>query len=221
MTLDPIQFTSGLLIYLEGYPDRIIRKVLRKFRKSSSTFNQTSELDSLLSVVLYYGSKGRGAITTDMVWYKNLSENYDRNQTFAVKAMFENQPHLVFDRVVLSMKPGENITHNFTISKQNVGAILRREYRTVVPNQKARVSVDGKDAGLWYCPQRALTEDFSLRINDYHLPPRLTVGKKSIEVTLKAITQWETISIKMISIVLTDKDNAGKLDWGTNASGYN
>ena len=210
MTLDPILFTNGILIYLEGYWDRIARRVYRKFRETSSNFNQTSEPDSLLSVVLYYGSKGNGGQTTDILHYKDFknSSNFDFSppdvETFAVTSFFENQPYIPFNRIVLSMKPEQTVTHVFKISKNNVGVILRREYRTMVPNQKAHVMVDGEEAGLWFCPQRALSEQYSLRLHDYHLPPRNTVGKETIKVTLKAVTEWETVSIKVVSVVLTE-----------------
>jgi hypothetical protein len=212
MVLDPILFTNGILIYLEGYWDRVYKKVYRKFRETSSNFDQVEQPDSLISVVLYYGSKGNGGRTTDTVHYKdfkNSSSNFEFYdppdvETFPVTSFFENQPLIPFNRVVVSMKPGQIVAHVFKISKNNVGVILRREYRTMVPNQKAHVTVDGEEAGLWFCPQRALSEQYSLRLHDYHLPPRYTVGKDTIKVALKAVTQWETISIKVVSIVLTD-----------------
>ena len=117
--------------------------------------------------------------------------------------MFENQPGIVFNRTVVSMAPGQRVTHILNISRNNVGVILRREYRSVVPNQKAAVKIDGEDAGLWFCPQRAISEDFSLRLNDYLLSPEKTTGKDAIEVSLTAITRWETISVQVLSVVLT------------------
>ena len=209
MTLDPILFNNGILIYLEGNSDRAAGKIDRKISEKFSNFNPISKPDSLLTVVIYYGSMGNGAIVTDLLHYKdyensNIQFHPPHVDRFSVNAMFENQPNMPFERTVVSMKPGQTVTHALRISKKNIGVILRREYRTVVPNQKAQVKVDGEDAGLWFCPQRALTEEYSLRLHDYHLPPRYTVGKEMIEVRIQAVTQWETISIKVMSIVLTD-----------------
>ena len=107
---------------------------------------------------------------------------------FRLRSSFENQPGIFFDRMVVSMKPGQQVTHKFKISSNNAGVILRQEYHSLVPNQKANVKVHGEDAGLWFCPQRALTKEVSLRLNDYLLPPEKTAGKESIEVTLIAVT---------------------------------
>ena len=211
MTLDPILFTSGILMYLESYSDRTVRKVERKFGKTSTKFTRNNEPDSILSVVLYYGNKGNGGITSDLVHYKDFKKspsNFEFDppdvENFLVHAAFENQPHILFDRIVVSMQPGQTVVHIFNISINNVGVILRREYRTIVPNQRAQVEVDDEEAGVWFCPQRALSEQCSLRLHDYHLSPHHTVEKESIKVKIKALTRWETISIKVVSIVLTD-----------------
>ena len=211
MTLDPILFTSGILMYLEGYSDRTVRKVYREFGKASAKFSQVGDADSLLSVVLYYGNKGNGGIATDVVHYKDFKRspsNFAFNprdlETFPVHAAFENQPDIPFDRLAVSMKPGQTVAHTFRISRKNVGVILRREYHTMVPNQRALVEVDDEEAGTWFCPQRAFSEQCSLRLHDHHLPPRHTVGKDSIKVKIKALTRWETVSIRVVSIVLTD-----------------
>ena len=124
--------------------------------------------------------------------------------SFPVRSMFENTPGKIYNKMVISMRPGQQVTHTFRILRNNVGVVIRREYRTVVPNQKAKVKVDGKDAGLWFCPQRAFTDAFSLRIHDYLLPPESTVGKDRIKVTLIAVTQWESISLTVLSVLLTD-----------------
>ncbi len=210
MTLDPILFTNGIRIYVESHFTRE-HPPFRKFLPTSSSFNQTILPDSLFTVVLYYGGKGTGGITTDEIEYHQLiTESSTRIQfsppsvdIFPVRSMFENQPGIVFNRTVVSMAPGQRVTHILNISRNNVGVILRREYRSVVPNQKAAVKIDGEDAGLWFCPQRAISEDFSLRLNDYLLSPEKTTGKDAIEVSLTAITRWETISVQVLSVMLT------------------
>jgi hypothetical protein len=211
MLFDPILFTTGIRIYLESMFTRS-HPPFRKFLPTSSSFNQTILPDSLFTVVLYYGGKGTGGIATDKIDYYAMINNLPPTihfsppsvDTFPVRSMFENQPGIVFNRMVVSISPGQRVTHTLKISKNNVGIILRREYRSVVPNQKAEVKVDGEDVGLWFCSQRALTENFSLRLNDYLLPPVKTAGKDTIEVTLVAITRWETISVQVLSVIITN-----------------
>ena len=214
MPLDPILFTTGIRIYVESAFDRYRLRNFRTFVKTTSSFSQNILPDSLFTVVLYYGGKGSGGIITDKVKYlENANASLSTQIKFSPPSVkifrlrsssFENQPGIFFDRMVVSMKPGQQVTHKFKISSNNAGVILRREYHSLVPNQKANVKVDGEDAGLWFCPQRALTKEVSLRLNDYLLPPEKTAGKESIEVTLIAVTQWETISVQVMSVVLTD-----------------
>ena len=212
MLLDPILFTTGIRIYLESFYDRTRRpKPLPKFRSTSSSFSPTISPDSLMTVVLFYGNKGSGGTITDKLIYDEMNRTTSERfyfipsdvHSFPVHTMFENQPGMAYNRTVVSMRPGQQVTHKFRISRNNVGVIIRREYRTVVPNQKAKIKVDDEDAGFWFCPQRAYTHAFSLRIHDYLLPPESTVGKDSIKVTLIAITQWESISLTVLSVLLT------------------
>jgi hypothetical protein len=210
--LDPILFTTGIRIYLESKFNRGENPAFRNFKKTTTSFNQTILPDSLFTVVLYYGGKGSGGTITDKVEYHKINESLSARiqfsppsvDSFHIRSNFENQPGIFFDRIVVSMKPGQRVAHTFKVYSDNVGVILRREYRTVVPNQKAEVTVDGEDAGLWFCPQRAMTEDFSLRLNDHLLPPEKTAGKESIEVTLIALTRWETVSIQALSVMLSN-----------------
>ena len=213
MLLDPILFTTGIRIYLESKYDRShLSGTLPKFLPTSTSFSQTIAPDSLITVVLFYGSKGSGGNITDRIIYAEMNNTASVRlhftpsdvHSFPVRSMFENTPGKIYNKMVVSMRPGQQVTHTFRISRNNVGVVIRREYRTVVPNQKAEVKVDGKDAGLWFCPQRAFTDAFSLRIHDYLLPPESTVEKDRIKVTLIAVTQWESISLTVLSVLLTD-----------------
>ncbi|CAB3996044.1 Hypothetical predicted protein [Paramuricea clavata] len=210
MILDPILFTKCVRIYVEGAAGRRYHRVLRNFEESSFSFNQTIFDGTMVSVVMFYGSKDPGGITTDKLDYGTPTstavhnERYTSNEVdiFEVKTAFENQPNVPFVRQIMSLKVRQRVTHTFKIRKTNVGVILRREYRSLVPNQKAKVEVDGEHAGFWFCPQRAYADDISLRIDDYHIHPRLTVGKDTVVVTFEAITVWESSSIEVISVIL-------------------
>ena len=209
MVFDPILFTKSALIYIEGRSSR--SKIRRIFDPINSVFNQTMCETTMFSAVIFYGSKGAGGITTDNLDLgssKSTSAHnvrYSPNEVdmFTIVSAFENQPLMIYNKTIVSLKVKQRITQTFTIRIDNVGVTLRRMYRTVVPNQKAKVVVNGKDAGVWFCPQRAYSSDFSLRIDDYPLHPRLTVGKRVIEVTFEALTLWESSSIEVISLILS------------------
>ena len=220
MLLDPILLTKSIHIYLEGASDQLKNPIKRKFAQRSSSFNQTILPDSLLTTVMFYGSKGPGGITTDRLDYGDSSSTAIHNVLYPERSLsttfsihnvlypqrslsFENQPGIYFKRWIISLKSGQRVKHTFKIRRNNAGVILRREYRSIVLNQKARVSVDGEEAGTWVCPQKSRHQDFSLRINDHHLHPRLTVDKDTIEVTFKAITRWESSTIEVTSVMLS------------------
>ena len=210
MVFDPILFTKGIRIYIEGSSSRTQSKgAPLPFEESSSTFNKTITDTTVLSVAMFYGHKGPGGITTDKLDYEqatfashNVRHTPNKVDIFKVQAAFEDQPRLLFIRHIMSLKVKQRVTHTFKTEKNNAGVILRREYRSVVPNQKAKVIVDGKYAGIWFCPQRAISENISLRIDDYNIHPQLTAGKETIDVTFEAITVWETSSIEVISVIL-------------------
>ena len=209
MAFYPILFTKGALIYIEG--KHLRSGVRRMFDPITLVFNQTMFETTMFSAVIFYGSKGAGGITTDNLDLGSSESTSSHNvrylpsevDMFTIVSAFENQPRLKYNRTIVSLKVKQRIRQTFTIRKDNVGVTLRKIYRTVVPNQKAKVVVDGKDAGVWFCPQRAYSSDFSLRIDDYPLHPRLTVGKRVIEVTFEALTLWESSSIEVISQILS------------------
>ena len=78
MLLDPILLTKSIHIYLEGASDQLKNPIKRKFAQRSSSFNQILP-DSLLTTVLFYGSKGPGGITTDWLNYGDNSSTAIHN----------------------------------------------------------------------------------------------------------------------------------------------
>ena len=210
MLLDLILFTKSIWIYLEGSFERMKNPLKCKFAQRSSSFNQKILSDSLLTTVLFYGSKGPGGITTDRLDYGDNSSTAIHNvlysplepKRFEVNSAFENHPGVYFKRRIVSLKSGQLVKQTFKIRRNNAGVILRREYLSTVANQKARVSVDEEEAGTWVCSQRSRHKDFSLHIDDHHLHPRLIVDKDTIEVRIEAITTWESSTIEVTSVIL-------------------
>ena len=209
MLLDPILFTKGVLIYFEEKCDRKNTHLsrARNFAEASHTFKFRP---SMFFVAMFYGRKGPGGITTNYLDYGNFYSSNTHNvqyspfntTRFKIRSIFDNQPGIFFTRWIVSLKSGQRVKQTFKIRRKNAGVILRREYRSMVRNQKAKVSVDGAEAGTWFCPQGAVYESVSLRINDHHLHPRLTVDKDTIEVTIEAITTWESSTIEVTSVIL-------------------
>ena len=70
MILDPILFTKGVRIYIEGSSSRQGSGIPRSFEESSSTFNQTITNTTAFSAVMFYGRNGPGGITADKLDYE-------------------------------------------------------------------------------------------------------------------------------------------------------
>lgn len=208
---DAMLFTKGIFIYLEGLEDRKKERVLRKFATPTDSYSYEEERnESLAFLTMFYGRKGPGGITTDRLQYgdtyschvHDVVYNPQVIKRFEIRAMFENQPDIHFTKWVVSMAVGQTVKHTFKIVSKNVGVILRRTYRSFIRNQRARVWVDGQEDGTWFCHQGSQSEQFSLRLDDHYLHPRLTFNKETIVVTIQAITAWESISLEITSVIL-------------------
>ena len=87
MLLDPILLTKSIHIYLEGASDQLKNPIKRKFAQRSSSFNQTILPDSLLTTVMFYGSKGPGGITTDRLDYGDSSSTAIHNVLYPERSL--------------------------------------------------------------------------------------------------------------------------------------
>ncbi|GAB3743024.1 DUF2961 domain-containing protein [Microlunatus parietis] len=91
------------------------------------------------------------------------------------------------------------ISFTLAVAEDNRGVLLRRLSDQAEPYQTARVSVDGKDAGLWRQPLGNATRRW---LDDSHpLPAALTAGKTSITVILEPTgdANWHAAAYQALS----------------------
>lgn len=74
-------------------------------------------------------------------------------------------------------------TFTVKVDPRNRGVVLRRTYDHGYANQRARVLVDGAEAGVWF--DGGMNRFFELRESDFTVSPALTEGKSSIKVQLE------------------------------------
>lgn len=65
----------------------------------------------------------------------------------------------------------------------NQGVVLRRRYDQTQGGQRATVLVDGVAVGVWYNPEHSAVLRWAE--DDFVLPPSVTAGKTSIEITIR------------------------------------
>lgn len=114
-------FTTGIHIHIEAKCNQL-PKSYRKFSGTSS-FDPNIPKNSLFSVVLYYGNKGTGGSYTDKVVYGDENNGLSRRvrfipknmKSFFILSMFESQVGNFFNRTVVSLEPGQSVSHSLVI----------------------------------------------------------------------------------------------------------
>ncbi len=81
-----------------------------------------------------------------------------------------------------SIGPGGSSTFTVKIDENNIGVKLRRRLNYANLNQKAKVMVDGEEAGVWFTVGN--NEHHSMREDEFLIPTALTKGKSEIAVTI-------------------------------------
>ena len=98
------------------------------------------------------------------------------------------------------------------VDPRNAGVLLRRQLDTAIPDQRARLSVDGKAAGEWYTAgayAAAGVDGTPRRFQDDEilLSKRLTHGKRSITLRVVPVasgstsSEWSMFDLQAMSMV--------------------
>ncbi len=69
------------------------------------------------------------------------------------------------------------------VDPNNNGVVLRRLYDQSLSNANAKVYVDGEFAGVWNACN--INTYFAFADSDFHIPPRLTKGKSTLDIEIK------------------------------------
>ena len=153
--------------------------------------------DSSVHILTYYYHKEESKlISTDSF---NLGDelaltnhNYQMDASSLVKDY--KQRNLTYEGLHLTKRTiynqmaevVEEASFEMFILKDNLGAILRREYLLEHINQSAQIYVDDKLVGLWQSPHRNAL-GFFVRQDDFYIPSEFTSGKDKIKITIKVV----------------------------------
>ncbi len=212
--LDPIPFNTGIKYVMEGMKENhyeaespISLKEFTDRRKSGQT--------AFSYLVLYYAKDSNskvedflsmGDLNSERVHSLKIKSEAQRagalsshrNLRFVGNRLF-NDTHTVAVRAFSKM---DRLSFSVGVPPHHRDILLRREFHTEIKawNQKAKIRVNGKDLGLWYIPMGTLSEQYSLRHDDFLVPRSLTQGRKTLTVELEALSYWRDVSYQVIVV---------------------
>lgn len=101
-----------------------------------------------------------------------------------------------------------NAPYTFTVrvDPESSAVMLRRLFDQSVPDQQARIEVDGETAGTWFNPGRNKWKIWAE--DDLILDPRLTAGKRSLRIRVVPLSSvFSAVEYKVFSIVTPEDEN--------------
>ena len=213
--LDPIAFHSSINFIMEATsqdyykPEKQITfKEYMEKRKSGKTVAS--------NLVLYYAKDTAGSTVTDILLMGDLKSEQGHSLKIysdAVKAgsLFSQKSlryvgnlltNISYTKSLRAFSKMDKFSFKMTILPTNKGVSLRREFHTELKswNQKAKITVEGENIGIWYIPMGTLSEQYSLRHDDYLIPEYLTKGKSQLKIEIEALSYWRDISYQAIVV---------------------
>ena len=210
--LDPIPFHSAVNFGMEATtpfyykPEKQITfKEFMNKRKRGKT--------AASYLVLYYAKNQAGSTVTDILLMGDLKSEQTHELKIDSKAgslsshknlryvgnMLNN---ISYNKSLRAFSKMDKFSFRLSISSTNMGVLLRREFHTELKlwNQNAKIAVNGEDLGIWYIPMGTLSEQYSVRHDDFLIPESITQGKSRLSVTIEALSDWRDISYQAIVI---------------------
>jgi hypothetical protein len=169
------------------------------------------------SVVLWYGTPAITAMQTDRL---DVGDEGSRTrhvytgdgQLYTLRTGWE-YPVQTAALTRTGIATAKTTAFTLRLDKRNTGAFLRRTFDYGMPNQRARLYIDGEPAGTWYSAGSFTGTDRyghsrRWRQEELPLPPHLTEGRSSvrIEVRFEPTTdppnhEWTEFEYELYSLV--------------------
>ncbi len=171
LVTDWIPFNDGIKagaeVGPEGNQERMYESVSFFYGKPESKLVQTDEIN-----------------VGDAVSEKAHDYQVKQAKAIALTSTYEgDHDDVEFSDDGNSIEPGGSSTFKVNIDERNIGVKLRRRLDYSKLNQKAKVMVDGEEAGIWFTVGN--NEHHSMREDEFLIPTALTKGKKEIRVSIE------------------------------------
>ena len=169
------------------------------------------------AAIFWYGTPAQTAILSDELQptspASRVAHSYNApgEQPYTLTT---STPYQVYSAPTSASGSANSTKTTFTmaINPHNVGAFLRRTFDYCVPNQRASITIDGRDAGTWYDAGSASDRSGLQRCwreEDFPLPAALTAGKAAITVSITFLPtidppdrSWTAFRYQLYSFVL-------------------
>lgn len=209
MLTDPVQFTRSIRAGIEHGP-------------------VNDESVDIESVAFYYKLGPSSSAVTDEIDVGNAASQAAHDYIVAGAstpdsrtAYYEGDDDTIaVADAGLLVAPGGAVSFRASIAAHHVGVRLRRRMDYGIADQRARVWVDGVEAGTWYDAGGNTGKRW--RDSEFLIPPALTQGKSSVTVRLDNISPlaaWSEYHHQVQSIIAVapgDDDGDGALNTADN-----
>ena len=207
--LDPIPFQRSIQLVTEGVGDRFQRP-----QPPTDCRTPPHDAPAFNYLVLFYARSLGGATGRDdtLSLGDRRSEQRHRFRSdgrcgalFSVRskrylaAVSENR---TYDRTGRTFCAGSRLRFTLALyGARDLGASLRRQSYTPPGrwNEEARVWVGGRYRGRWLVPKGALSDEYSLREEDFLVGREDTVSRTLVTFEIEPLTEWTDISYTLLA----------------------
>ena len=216
--LDPIYFSSSIQFIMEG-----TSRLRFQSRHSSITYDEYMQkrADSggcISHLVYFYMGTSSGTTATDSFHMSNdISEAEHQFEIATSSSSISGGPFTLsnkrylgasnknetFDFSGRAFYPGDRITFSMMCLPHNRGIILRREFHSIPKvswNELAKLWIDDVYIGMWAIPMGALSDEYSIRQEDFTIGELHTKDKNAVVLNIEMLTEWRDISYRVFSI---------------------
>ena len=216
--LDPIPFQKSIKFIMEGIQDKHF-KPETALSYEQHAFKRKASVPVISHLVVYYAQSHVGMRATDSVQIGNNKSEKEHGFTVLTKPgksecksiksfpatrkryLGATTTNTVINRFGRAFSA--HCSYQFKLKIQfNSGIILRREFHSIpkVWNEKAEIFIDDKSQGVWFIPFGTLSEEYSLREEDFIIDADITKHKTDITVGIRTRTTWRDISYTVFVI---------------------
>jgi hypothetical protein len=191
----PVTYSSLAFYYAIDKASLVLSDKLdigNREEESSHQYQAEGDLGQVQTLIAYFEGDNDGSIVGEFE-EPSLAKQTPERAEYLVLKMVLNPPDtpLPEESAESVTDDGRSVTstHQFvaSIDPKNNGVKLRRRFDQSTGRQKARVSVDGENAGIWYYAGSNLHKKW--REDDFEIHPKFTKDKSQITIKIEPLSE--------------------------------
>ena len=212
--LDPIPFHNSFSFLMEGTSGKSF-EFERDLGYDAFMKLKTEGKPTVSYMAFYYAKHESGLTKTDAIILSDQESRQSHHYSVDNK-MTERHQFTILGSSYLASYPMNRTTradgavhHKHTTVRFNLkirqlckSVLLRREFYTVPRefNQKAQISINGVDHGIWFIPMGSITEKYALMDDDFLIGEQLTRNLFYFHIEIRPFSAWYDISYSAFCI---------------------